>query len=410
MKQSLLVIGGGPAGVTAALTAVRNGIPTTLLEATPRLMNKLRITGKGRCNLTNAHEGPDFLAHIVHGDRFFRSAFSQFDNHSLMQMMESLGVPLKVEQGQRVFPADDRAHSIADALARALKEAGVQVVLKARIRTLDCNDGRITAVHAEDGRSFSAAYYILATGGASYPVTGSRGDGYILARACNHTITDIRPSLAPIATQETWVRDVQGLSLKNVRLCAFEGGKKVFAKQGEMLFTASGISGPLVLSATAHLRTENGVLSIDWKPALQPEQLDARLLNDFKEQSNRSIKTVLNGYLPRSMVPVFLALAQMDADKPCHQVNKKERASLVRLFKDCPLHVKRIGPIEAAIVTSGGVSLKEVDPKRMKSKLVDNLSFAGEVLDLDAYTGGYNLQIAFSTGFAAGKHCAIIEA
>lgn len=409
MKQSLLVIGGGPAGVMTALTAARKGVYTTLLEATPRLMNKLRITGKGRCNLTNASEGPDFLAHIVHGDRFFRSAFSQFDNHSLMELMESLGVPLKVEQGQRVFPADDRAHSVADALTHALKQAGVHVIVKARVCAFDCEEGRITSVYTEDGRSFSARYYVLATGGASYPVTGSRGDGYALARACNHTVTALRPSLAPVITQETWVRDVQGLSLKNVRLSAFENGKRVFAKQGEMLFTASGVSGPLVLSATAHLHTDGGVLSIDWKPALQSEQLDARLLKDLADQSNRSIKTVLNGYLPRSMVPVFLNLAQIDADKPCHQVNKKERAALVRLFKDCPLHVQQVGPIEVAIVTSGGVSLKEVDPKRMKSKRVDNLSFAGEILDLDAYTGGYNLQIAFSTGFAAGWHCAIIK-
>lgn len=410
MSKPVVVIGGGPAGVTAALRARERGLDVMLLEATPRLLNKLRISGKGRCNLTNAAERQEFLSQIVHGGRFFQSAFCAFDNHALMAWVESLGVPLKVERGQRVFPQSDRAHDVADALTQALGDAGVKVRYRARVQSIDCQADRVQGVRLADGRSIPCGACILATGGKSYPVTGSIGDGYALAQACGHTVTPLSASLAPIQTVETWVRDVQGLSLKNVQLTAYMEQKRVYREQGEMLFTDKGISGPLVLSASAHLdETRACELSIDLKPALSNEQLDARVQRDLQTNSNRAFQNGVAGLFPRSLVPVMVWLSGVDPEKPCHQVTKKERMALVARIKDMRLHVEKIGPIQAAIVTRGGVELREVTPRTMRSKKVQNLSLCGEVLDLDAYTGGFNLQIAFSTGYAAGSFCEIIN-
>lgn len=408
MKR-VIIIGGGAAGCMAAYMAAGCGAQAVLLESTPRLMNKVRITGKGRCNLTNACDTEAFLAHIIHNPRFFRSAFARYDNQWLMELFTTLGVPLKVERGQRVFPQSDRAHDIADALAAALAERGVEVLYKTRVKSLVEKQGRITAVQCEHGRTISGDAFILASGGLSYPLTGSTGDGYALAQQVGHTVTPLQPSLAPIQVEQAWVQEVAGLSLKNVCLRAIVAGKQVFCEQGEMLFTHTGVSGPLVLSASAHLEKQTWPqtkLFIDWKPALDEGQLKQRLIREMQFAPNRGAKTMMLQLVPKSMADVMLSLAGIPAHLPCHDITKQMRAMLMAQLKRMELTVRDVGPMEGAIVTKGGIQTKEIDPKTMQSKRIQNLYVAGEVLDLDAYTGGYNLQIAFSTGAAAGTAAA----
>lgn len=400
------VIGGGPAGIMAAIQAAEQGAEVTLYEGTPRLLNKLRISGKGRCNLTNACSREEFLNNILRGQRFFRSAFSRFDNDALMAYMEGLGVPLKIERGGRVFPVSDRAGDIALALTDALNRAGVKAVLRSKVKKLYWN-GESFSLELDSGRTCRHERTIIACGGESYPGTGSDGSGYGLARALGHRITERQPSLAPVETMETWPQEVTGLSLRNVGLSAYVEGKRVFRDQGEMLFTHTGVSGPLVLSASCHLKPGADCrLVIDLKPALTPEQLDARILRDFQKYANRAAKNALGDLLPRSLIEPVVTLWGI-GDRVVNQVTKPMRQELCRLLKELPLTVKSVGPREAAIVTRGGVELREVDPKTLESKLVPGLYFAGEILDLDGYTGGFNLQIAFSTGFAAGTACGL---
>ena len=405
----VIIIGGGAAGCMAAYMAAGYGAQAVLLESTPRLMNKVRITGKGRCNLTNACGTEAFLAHIIHNPRFFRSAFARYDNQWLMELFETLGVPLKVERGQRVFPQSDRAHDVADALVAALAERGVEVLYKTRAKSLVEKQGRIAAVQCEHGRTISGDAFILASGGLSYPLTGSTGDGYALARQVGHTVTPLQPSLAPIQVEQAWVQKVAGLSLKNVCLRAIAAGKQVFCEQGEMLFTHTGVSGPLALSASAHLEKQawpQTKLFIDWKPALDEGQLKQRLIREMQFAPNRETKTMMLQLVPMSMAEVMLSLAGIPAHLPCHDITKQKRAMLMAQLKRMELTVRDVGPMEGAIVTKGGIQTKEIDPKTMRSKRIQNLYVAGEVLDLDAYTGGYNLQIAFSTGAAAGTAAA----
>lgn len=409
MPKRVVVIGGGPGGVMAAIRAREMGASVTLLEKTPRLLNKLRISGKGRCNITNGADGEDFLANILRGERFFRSAFAGFDNHMLVNYLESLGVPTKMERGQRIFPKSDQAADVANALIKELD----------RLKTLVKTRVDITAIQKEEdcwhlkttgGNVHRADAIVLATGGKSYPKTGSTGEGYRLAKALGHTIIPPKPSLAPIQTAETWVKNLAGLSLKNVSLSAYQKEKRVFFEQGEMLFTHKGVSGPLALSASCHLEGSGDErLCIDMKPALDLSALDQRIQRDFQRYTNRAISNALGDLLPKSIIPVILSLWEVDVHKPVHQVTKGERNGLIALLKGIPLTVKEIGPIEEAIVTRGGISLKEVNPKTMESKLAPGLYFAGEVLDLDGYTGGFNLQIAFSTGDKAGKSAAITQ-
>ena len=406
-NSSVVVVGGGAAGLMAAGCAGRRGRTVTLVERNPRMARKVLITGKGRCNVTNNCTVEEVIAHIPGEGRFLYSALSSFTPQDCMALFEELGVPLKTERGNRVFPASDRAVDIVDALAGYARAGGVRIK-QGRVSELVTGEGVCRGVRLEDGSVLEAAAVIVCTGGLSYPLTGSTGDGYALARQAGHTVTPLRPSLVPLEAEEVWCRDLQGLSLRNAALTVWDEADKktVYRDFGEMLFTHFGLSGPMILSASAHLRhMERGryTVHIDLKPALTSEQLDDRLLRDLREEQNRAFGTLLGGLLPRSMVPVMADLCGIPADRKCHSVTREERAGLLRLLKDLPVRIAGFRPVEEAIVTAGGVSLKEIHAKTMESKKLPGLYFAGEVLDLDAYTGGFNLQIAFATGQAAGR-------
>lgn len=406
----VVVIGGGAAGMMAAYRAASRGLRVVVLEGTPRVLNKLRIAGKGRCNLTNAAQREEFLSNYARGSRFLMSAFSLFDNIALMAQFEAFGVPLKVERGQRVFPQDDRAHTVADALSYAVRKAGAVIKTGTRVAALIFENGLVRAVRTVGGDTVRCGACILATGGLSYPVTGSTGDGYRLAAAAGHTHTPLSPSLAPVQVTESFVAQLQGLSLKNVALKVIENGKTVFDKQGEMLFTHDGVSGPLVLAASAHmLSPKECKLVINLKPALSEQQLEARLLRELGENANKALRNLMPLFFPSSLCPVMLTLLGVDPLMPCHQLTRQKRRDLIDLMHNFTLTAVSSGPIEAAVVTRGGIALEEVNPKTMQSKLIPNLYFAGEVLDIDGYTGGFNLQAAFSTGYAAGHFCEIIQ-
>ncbi|MBR6704318.1 MAG: (d)CMP kinase [Lachnospiraceae bacterium] len=426
----VLVIGGGAAGMMAALAAAECGAQTVLLEKNEKLGKKLFITGKGRCNLTNDAERETFFAHILRNPRFLYSAYSRFDNAAMMGLMEDGGLRLKTERGGRVFPASDKSSDVIRTLERLLEKAGVKVRLNTEVLELlteeepaESKTGRIvTGLLVQSGgkkEKLSADRVIVATGGLSYPATGSTGDGYEFAKACGHGVTPLSPSLVPFeaafegeAGKRHSPADLMGLSLKNVSLSAFLKGKKVFEEQGEMLFTHFGVSGPLVLSASAvtgegiALKKEEARLLIDLKPALSEEQLEARLIRDTEAAGAKSLHTLLGGYLPKALIPVVLTQAALDGAAKAAALSKKDRAALIRSLKGLPMKVTALRGFPEAIVTRGGISVKEIDPKTMESKLVRNLFFAGEVLDLDGTTGGYNLQIAWTTGRAAGRSAA----
>lgn len=389
----------------AAGTAIKAGLTVTVLESMPRCLRKVMITGKGRCNLTNNTDLDGLISAVPNGGRFLYSAFSDFGPHDVMALFEQLGVPLKTERGNRVFPQSDKAVDIVDALMRYAKGANI---IRDAAKEIVCENGQVTAVISESGRQIKTNAVILATGGLSYPATGSTGDGYPMAKALGHTVTNLRPSLVPLVAHEGFCERLQGLSLKNVALTVFEEGRKkpVFKDFGELLFTHFGISGPLVLSASAHMRKVGDVpytAIIDLKPALDEQTLDARILKDFSKFSNRDFQNSLDELLPRKMIPVAVRLSGIAPHKKVNEITKSERHRLAALLKALPIHITAARPIEEAIVTSGGIKLSEVDPSTMHSKLQKGLYFAGEILDLDAYTGGFNLQIAFSTGHLAAK-------
>lgn len=404
MKYDLLIIGGGAAGMMAAVWAGRLGKSVRLLERGEKTGRKLLITGKGRCNVTNNCTPETLMQNIPENPRFLYSAFSRFDSADTMRFFEEAGVPLKTERGARVFPQSDQAADIRAALMREMKKAGVEWI-EAKAEKLLIEDGRAVGV-LTDGKEYRAEAVLLACGGASYPVTGSDGSGYDLARQAGHTIVPPTASLIPMLTEEKDPRDMMGLSLKNVTLNVYENGKEIYSELGEMLFTHFGVSGPLVLSASAHIRSlgkKKYTLSIDLKPGLTPEQLDKRLLRDFSENLNRDIINSLGALLPRKLIPVILRKAGIPFEKKVRDITREERAALLTLLKGFPLTVSGFRPVEEAIVTRGGVSVKEVDPKTMESKLCPGLYFAGEILDVDGYTGGFNLQIAFSTAYVAAE-------
>lgn len=380
----------------------------TVIEKNERPARKLMITGKGRCNVTNNCDIDTLIANVPKNGKFLFSAFSGFSSADTMRLFESLGVPLKTERGNRVFPVSDKAVDIVDALVCAVKKSGVKLV-RGVAEKIIVKDGAVIGVKTEKGDIYPADSVILATGGMSYPLTGSTGDGYKMAAELSHSVTELKPSLVPLTVHEGFCSRLAGLSLKNVTLSVFEEGKKkpIFSELGEMLFTHFGISGPLTLSASAHMRKIGKAAYtayIDLKPALSPEQLDSRILRDFEGEKNKDFANSLDKLLPKSIIPVIIALSGIEPSLKVNQISREMRAALIKAIKTMPLHITGFRPIEEAIITGGGISVKEINPSTMESKLVKGLYFAGEIIDADAYTGGFNLQIAFSTGFAAGKN------
>ena len=406
--NKVTVIGGGAAGLMAAIAAAQRGAQVCLIEPNERLGKKINITGKGRCNVTNDTDLEGLLAHIPRNGLFLYSALSRFTSWDTMAFFEGCGVPLKVERGDRVFPVSDSAFDITDALKRQVKALHIRWIHDRAI-AIEAKDGRVSAVAGENG-NYPTDAVILATGGMSYPGTGSTGDGYRMAAALGHTIVETRGSLVPLVSDDEGCRQMQGLSLKNVELTVYnQKNKAVFREFGEMLFTHFGLSGPLVLSASAHLRDwekDRYRVSIDLKPALDEQKLDARILRDISENPNRDFENLLCGLVPHSMAPVVLRRLEIPGTLKANSVTKEQRRALVQLLKHFQISVTGVRPVAEAIVTAGGVKVGEVKPNTMESKLVAGLYFAGEVLDVDAYTGGFNLQIAWATGHLAGVSAA----
>ena len=405
--KKVIVIGAGPAGMFAALAAAGCGHSVTLLEKNEKLGKKLFITGKGRCNITNAADMETLISNIVTNRRFLYSAFYACDNVRVIDFFERQGLKTKTERGGRVFPASDHSSDVIAALKRALKQAGVAVRLLTRVSELLIEDGCAAGVRLDNGRKLLADAVVLATGGRSYPSTGSTGDGYLFARQCGHSVTKLRPALVPFTAAESYVTEMQGLSLKNVNVTIHSGKKIVFDDFGEMLFTHFGVSGPLMLAASSVVGTELSkhklAMTIDLKPALSEDQLDRRILRDFEQNQNNQYKNSMRGLLPAKMIPVFLKLTGIGMDKKVNEITKQERKQMIAILKEFPLTLTGVRDFDEAIITQGGVCVREVNPSTMESKLVKGLYFAGEILDLDGFTGGYNLQIAWSTGHLAGS-------
>lgn len=415
MKR-VVVIGGGAAGLMAAVIAGREGAKVTLLEKMNYVGKKMGITGKGRCNITNACDMSDFIKNTPGNGKFLYGAYERFTNEDLLQLLHDAGLETKVERGGRVFPASDSALDVRNTFMKLMKHYGVDVHLEEPVKKFLVDDGVVTGV-VTDKETYHADAVVIATGGKSYPATGSTGDGYILAAQVGHKITDIRPSLVPIVTEESWVKDLMGLSLRNVELSVVAKNKVQAKMFGEMMFTHFGITGPIVLSLSHTvgklMRKKNiGTIGLDinLKPALSPEILDKRLQKDFDLYSKKQLINGMKDLLPSRLIPLIIELAGIDPQKPINQISKEERQQIGYMLQHMPLTVKGLRPVEEAIVTAGGISLKEFNPKTMESKLVKGLYGAGEVLDIDAFTGGYNLQAAFSTGYVAAMHITHPEA
>lgn len=409
MSEKILIIGAGAAGLMAAGTISGRGMDVAILERNDKPARKVAITGKGRCNVTNnCKELSELIANVPTNGRFLYSAFSNFMPQDTIDLIEDMGVPLKCERGNRVFPCSDKATDIVDALVHYGTDDGAQII-HGRAKELIVKDGVLKGVRTFDGEEIAADKVIIATGGKSYPLTGSTGDGYELARQAGHTIIEPKPSLVPLNAHEGFCTELMGLSLRNVTMKVIDTKKNkiIYDDFGEMLFTHFGVSGPMVLSASSRIRDmEPGryIISIDLKPALTEEQLDARILRDFSENTNKDFINSLGALLPRKLIPVTVKLSGIRANEKVNQITKEQRHKLVTLLKNFKVTIKSFRPIDEAIVTSGGVKISEIDPKTMQSKLLPGLYFAGEVIDVDAYTGGFNLQIAFSTGRLAGEN------
>lgn len=412
--MKVIVIGGGPAGMMAAIASAENGNKVILIEKMNRLGRKLLITGKGRCNITSSLEMGEFIQNIPGNGMFLYSSFKNFTNQDMIDFLQKQGLQVKEERGNRIFPVTDRSQDVLDCFENRLNELSVEIKLNTKVSKIITQDNKVIGILTDKGKLF-ADKVILATGGKSYPMTGSTGDGYKLAQNLGHTITKIKPSLVPLCAWENDLcKSLQGLSLKNIKMEIVdeENNKKIYEDFGELLFTHFGVSGPTVLSASAHLvryklieelfKNRKIKLFIDLKPALSLEKLDERILRDFEECKNKCFKNSLDKLLPKKLIEPIIELARINPDKKVNEITKKERQFLCRLFKCFEISIKDFRPIEEAIITSGGINIKEVNPKTMESKLVDGLFFAGEVLDVDAYTGGFNLQIAYSTGYTAG--------
>lgn len=408
--SKVIVVGGGAAGMMAAVAAAENGNEVHLFEKNEKLGKKLFITGKGRCNITNACEMEDLMKQIVTNPRFLYSAFHTLDNVAVMDFFERIGLPLKTERGMRVFPQSDHSSDVIKVLQKYLEQLGVSIYLNTEVRQIVEEDGQFKKiVYGSSKKEMVADACIVATGGLSYQSTGSTGDGYRFAKEVGHTVTKLSPSLVALNIEEQFAKDLMGLTLKNVEVKLLQGKKVLYLDRGEMLFTHFGVSGPLILSASSYVAEElrKGkdlpILQIDLKPALTEEQLDARLLADFEEAKNKSFKNSLNQLLPQRMIEVIVALSGIDAEKKVNAISKEERRQLGYLLKHLTLHITGLRDYKEAVITKGGISVKEIVPSTMESKLVQGLYFVGEVLDVDAMTGGFNLQIAWSTGYTAGS-------
>ena len=413
--NKVIVIGGGAAGMMAAIACADAGGKVCLVEKNEKLGKKIYITGKGRCNVTNAGDIETLFANCVSNAKFLYSAFYGYDNKVFMEFLEKAGCPLKVERGDRVFPVSDHSSDVIATLTRELKKRNVEILLNSQVKELlikECgeeNEKSVAGVVLSTGRRLTAEKVIIATGGISYPTTGSTGDGYIFAKETGHKIVETMPSLVPFNTEESWCREVMGLALKNVSVRLVQGKKLLYEGFGEMLFTHFGVSGPLILSASSFYvknllkkKNEKTTIYIDLKPALTLEQLDKRILRDFEENKNKQFRNALNGLFPVKLIPIMINLSGISPQKQVNEITREERRRFAELIKKIPLTVTGVRDYNEAIITRGGVSVKDVNPSTMESKIVDGLYFAGEVLDLDALTGGFNLQIAWSTGHLAG--------
>ncbi len=410
--MKVAVIGGGPAGMLAAISAAKSSDDVTLFEKNNILGKKILITGKGRCNITSSLEIEDFISNIPGNGRFLFSVFQNFSNQDIISMLEKEGVKVKEERGNRIFPVSDRAEDVRFALEKITKKAGVNIKLNSNVKAIEVGEEGVKAVILDNGK-FNADKIILATGGKSYPLTGSNGDGYEIAKKVGHSVKEIRGSLVPMLGDNTCSK-LQGLSLRNIGIYIYdkENDKKIYEDFGEMLFTHFGVSGPTILSSSAHVlryknvdekvRDRSIILKIDLKPALSIEQLDTRILRDFEEVKNKQFKNSLDKLLPKKMIDVIIEKSKIDPDKKVNEITKEERHNLVNLIKNFEVKLLGFRPVDEAIITAGGISVKEINPKTMESKLVSGLYFAGEIIDVDAYTGGFNLQIAYSTGWTSG--------
>ena len=399
----VIVIGAGPAGIMAAIHASKKH-NVTILDGNDRIGKKLFITGKGRCNVTNSKDISEFFDYIPGNPHFLYSGLYSYTNEDTMNFFENVGIKLKVERGGRVFPMSDKSSDIIKGLSIGLKESNVQVKLNSKVTNIIYDANKIVGVEINNSTKLYGDYFIIATGGASYPLTGSRGEGQKFAKKLGHTIIELKPSLVPIELNEPWLKDLMGLSLKNISLSILKNNKVLYKNQGEMLFTNYGISGPLVLSGSRYVKNEGSYeASIDLKPALNESELDKRIQKDFLKYQNKEFKNALDDLLPKKLIPLIINLSNIPLDKKVNVITKEERKKLLHILKDLRVKIKGLRPIEEAIVTAGGVNTLEIDPSTMKSKIISNLSFAGEVIDVDAFTGGYNVQIALSTGYIAGN-------
>lgn len=408
----VIVVGGGAAGMFAAIAAAKNGHQVTLYEKNEKLGKKIFITGKGRCNITNAADMEELFDAVVTNSKFLYSSFYGYTNQNVIDFFEEAGVPVKIERGNRVFPISDHSSDVIRALEREMKKVGVKVCLNTEVKSVEAEKGRFNKVVLKDTTTQTADACIVATGGLSYRSTGSTGDGFRFAENVGHKVTQCFPSLVPMETKEPWICELQGLSLRNVEAKILDGKKELYKDFGEMLFTHFGVSGPLIISASSYVgkkfMDKNGqkkelTLEIDLKPALTEEQLDQRVLRDFEENHNRQFKNAITKLFPTKLIPVMLELGGIDPEKKVNSIEKEERKQFVHLIKHFRMTLTGLRDYPEAIITKGGVNVKEIDPGTMESKLVKGLYFAGEVLNLDALTGGFNLQIAWSTGYAAGN-------
>lgn len=404
MSKQVVVIGGGAAGAMAAYMAAKNGHKVTLFEKNEKIGKKIFITGKGRCNVTNACDITDFFENIPTNGKFLYSAVYSFTNQDVIDFFVDAGCPLKVERGDRVFPVSDHSSDVIAALRRCLQEKEVDIIYNTVVKEILVLDEKVTGVLLENGKKHFADAVVVATGGISYPTTGSTGDGYEWAKDTGHKIVEPMPALVPLETKEEWTKALQGLSLKNVSLCFKTGKKIIYDGFGEMMFTHFGITGPLVLSASSYMKQTEGVEALlDLKPALTEEQLDKRILREFEENKNKQFKNSVTSLFPAKLVPVMIQLSGIDPDKKVNEISREERKFFVSLIKGVPITITGTRDFKEAIITRGGVSVKDVNPSTMESKKIKDLYFAGEVLDVDGLTGGFNLQIAWSTGALAGN-------